>query len=945
MKKHLILLLALFIQSSSWAQKYNVNGVIEEATNGEPILGATVSILTTDSTFIKGGSTDKNGSFALALNNPGKYILKTSFMGLVSKYNNVVISKTSPTVNIGKIRLEENTIVLKETEISVQKLMIVTKKDTIIYNADAFNTAEGSTLTELLKKIPGVEVEGNTIKVNGKAVDKILINGDDFFGTDAEKALKNLPVYMIENVKSYEKENEKNKISGFDDGARENVLDVTLKRKYLGSWLATMNGAYGTDDLYMLRAFGTRFDDRIRISTYASVNNANDAQNPNENGEWGNSNNSNGTFTYKSAGADINYKNKQPDSLGGFFKLRGNVSYAFSNSDNNSGSFSETFLPTNNSFSINESKYTSSSHRFDMGLNLEWKPTKQSYLNLSPQINYRVSKNNTYNRSATWNQDPYATSSSPLDSVFQGHSNRDPFNGSLVNSSEYLNYYTYDYTDFRTDFYALHNLSPNDNLSLRGNVSYKKSESKSYNTTDYRYYQLEGKNEVQNKFQLAPNESFTLYSWLDYNHKFSKDLILRTTYGFYKGRFSSPTSLYRLDSLGGKWAEMNGYPLGTIPSTADSLAMALEIQNSYSSLSEGIHQWFECALNWKWGDKLRLFAQFSVQPYTDFLKYERAGKKYDIQRTYVHYAPSARLKYKTDSVSTLELNYNNSYTSPYQLFDLLDIYDDSNPLNIRQGNPDLKSYYTHNFNFTYNTFIKNKRTLYARLNYSYSTSSHRNVMIYNPETGVRTTRPENVDGDKRVNASVYYSTPLDEKNRWNIQVGAWGNYSRMVNFTSLSTTLSSVRNVVNSYYTGPNFQLRYEQEKFSITAYARATANFSKSDFSASNHETYEVEYGPSAWIKLPWDIRLDAELEMNTLRGYDDKKMNDTRFNLNTSLSKPLFKDKRATIKLVGNDLLDDQQFYYSSTRAEGRSSYWTKGIGRYAMLHFIYRFQMKKG
>lgn len=944
MKTLITLLLGILIQSSVFAQKYNVNGLVEDATNGEPILGATVSILSTDSILIKGGSTGKSGNFSLTLTKPGKYILKTSFMGLISKYNNVVVSKTTPTVNIGKICLKENAIMLKETEISVQKLMIITKKDTIIYNADAFNTAEGSTLNELLKKIPGVEIEGNTIKVNGKAVSRILINGDDFFGTDAEKALKNLPVYMIENVKSYEKENEKNKISGFDDGSRENVLDVTLKRKYLGSWLATMNGAYGTDDLYMFRAFGTRFDDRIRISTYASANNANNSQTPNENGEWGDSNSSNGTFTYKSVGADINYKNKQPDSLGGFLKLRGNVAYTFTNSHNNSGDFSETFLPTNSSYNSNEYNHKRRATALAMALNLEWKPTKQTYLNLSPRIDYQDSKSNAFNRSATWNQDPYASSSAPLDSVFQGN-NSNPFHGGLVNSSEYINYYVSDNTNFKTDFYALHRLSPNDNIALRGNISYKNSTSKNYNATNYRYYQIENKDEVQNKYQLTPNESFTFFSWLDYNRKFSKEMNLRTTYGFYKGHFSSPSSLYRLDSLGGKWEQMNGYPLGTIPSTADSLAMALEIQNSYSSISEGIHQWFECAFNWNLGDKFSLFAQFSVQPYTDFLKYERGDKKYDIQKTYVHYAPTARLKYKTDSVSTLELNYNNSYTSPYQLFDLLDIYDDSNPLNIRQGNPDLKSYYTNNFGLTYNTFLKNKRSLYARLNYSYSTSNYRNVMTYNPETGVRTTRPENVDGDKRVNANVYYSAPLDEKNRWNMQTSLWGNYSRMVNFTSLSTALSSVRNVVKSYYFGPSLQLRYEQEKFSITAYARATANFSKSDFSVSNHETYEVQYGPSAWIKFPWDIRLDAELEMNTLRGYDDKKMNNTRFNLNASLSKPLFKDKRATIKLVGNDLLDDQQFYFSSTRAEGRSSYWSKGIGRYAMIHFIYRFQMKKG
>lgn len=225
-----LFLLSVFALSAQSDVSRSITGELFSESTQEPIPQANIRVLQkSDSTFITGKASDLDGRFSIPVRN-GSYILQISFIGYTDLFEDVVVSSSTPVVNLGRLTLSVDNILLSETVVTAKAAEIVVKGDTLEYNADSYKVTESAVLEDLLKKMPGVEIdtEGN-ITVNGRSITKILVDGEEFFSNDPKVASKNLPANMVEKLQVLERRSEMAQMTGFDDGDEENVINLTVR--------------------------------------------------------------------------------------------------------------------------------------------------------------------------------------------------------------------------------------------------------------------------------------------------------------------------------------------------------------------------------------------------------------------------------------------------------------------------------------------------------------------------------------------------------------------------------------------------------------------------------------------------------------------------------------------------------------------------------------------
>ena len=229
MKQFLISLLLLVSATTALAQR-NIMGTITDRDTHETMEQTAVQLLKADSSYVAGTVTNADGAFKLQAPRNGKYIVKLSSVGYKTLFRNVTISNDND-ANLGKIQFAASAIALKGTTVTAQASKVVLKKDTFVYNATAFRTPEGSTIEELVKRLPGAQVDDDgKITVNGKEVKKIKIDGKEFMVGDTKTAMKNLPTNIVNQIKAYDEKSDLAKVTGIDDGNEQTVLDFGLKK-------------------------------------------------------------------------------------------------------------------------------------------------------------------------------------------------------------------------------------------------------------------------------------------------------------------------------------------------------------------------------------------------------------------------------------------------------------------------------------------------------------------------------------------------------------------------------------------------------------------------------------------------------------------------------------------------------------------------------------------
>ena len=259
---------------TSSAQRTVTGKVVEQDTQ-EAVIQATAALLTGDK-VVANAVTSTSGSFSIKAPKEGSYTLKVTYVGFKT-YSKKITIKEGKDYHAGTISLEPDAIMLKGATVTARAQKVTLKADTFVYNAAAFRTPEGSVAEELVRRLPGAEIsDDGTIKINGKEVKKILVDGKEFMTGDTKTAMKNLPTNIIDRIRAYDKQSDLARVSGIEDGEEETVLDFGIKQGMNKGIMVNADLAAGTEKRYAGRIFGGVMMNDTKVFLMTNANNTND---------------------------------------------------------------------------------------------------------------------------------------------------------------------------------------------------------------------------------------------------------------------------------------------------------------------------------------------------------------------------------------------------------------------------------------------------------------------------------------------------------------------------------------------------------------------------------------------------------------------------------------------------------------------------------------------
>lgn len=371
-------------------EKLTISGRLIDGDTNEPMDMATVQLFWVNDTIFVGGTiSNEKGNFSIEAPSNGTFRIRISSIGYQTLEREVTL-RNDRNQELGELRVSPDVISLKEAVITGQAPQVVARKDTLIYNPEAYRTPEGSAIEELIKRIPGAEVdEDGNITINGKEVKKILVDGKEFMLGDVETALKNLPVSIIQNMKFYDQQSDQSRITGIDDGEKETVIDFTIKKGMNRGYMTNLDVAGGTHHRYASRGMGSSFTDKTRIVVLGNFNNKE------ENAGWWNRR---GLNTRKMLGTNLNYDD------GKKLKVDFNVRWNHRNGDNQNDNTSENFyIQSEQTFSNSSSKNLTRSNNWNGNMRVEWKPDTLTNILFRANGSYGTNDGTTTSESATFN--------------------------------------------------------------------------------------------------------------------------------------------------------------------------------------------------------------------------------------------------------------------------------------------------------------------------------------------------------------------------------------------------------------------------------------------------------------------------------------------------------------------------------------------------------------
>ena len=942
MKRSILSMLLMLVAIASLAQERLISGKITDRDTKEPVEQVTIQLLKTDSTYVSGAISNERGLFHVNAPANGKYLLKITSVGYKPTVKRIQISEDK-NLAMGNVVIGADAIMLKGAVVTAMAQKVSLKEDTFVYNSAAYRTPEGSVVEELVKRLPGAEVsDDGTIKINGKEVKKILVDGKEFMTGDTKTALKNLPTSIIDKIKAYDEKSDLSKVTGIDDGEEQTVLDFGVKKGMNKGVISNIDLGVGNKNRYNMRGMGGYFANNNRFMLFANANNTSDrgfGGGPGR-GFWGGAN---GLNASKMIGANYNYELKDK------FKFNTSLRWNHSDGDVWSSRSSENFMGTSSSFSNSLSQSYSRSNSWNGNIRLEWMPDSMTNILFRPSISWSTSDGLSGGKSASYNKDPYTiTSKDPLSE--EGIDELDKAEA-MVNS-QLTNGITYSDNNNINGMLQINRKLGNKgrNITFRVDAKYTDNDSKSISLNNAKLYLVqtaEGKDSTYqtNRYNLTPSKNYSYAGQVTYSEPLWKATFLQFSYKFTYSYSKSDRSTYDFSkyALSGD-QEYRGWDSYLNPFAGhlddyrdDDLSRFSEYRN-YNHDIQVMMRFIRQKYNLNFG--------VMVQPQQSKYIQDYQGMHVDTVRNVVNVSPTLDFRYRFSKMSNLRINYRGTTSQP-SISQLLDITDNSDPLNISMGNPGLKPSFTQNFRLFYNNFVQNhNKGIMTFVNFSTTNNSISNKVTYDETTGGRITRPENINGNWNAMGAFMFNCSIDSAGVWNINTGAHANYNNYVSYLSLDKKSDSQKNTTRSITWRQNLSFSYRNDWAEFSLDGTLTYNKAKNKLQpTSNLETWQFSYGPSMTLTAPWGTSLNSSLSINSRRGYNDSSMNTDEFVWNAQLSQGFLKGKPLTIMLQFYDLLRQQSTFSRAISATSRTDTEYNAINSYAMLHVVYRLNLFGG
>ena len=909
-----------------------------ESDTQMPAIAASVQLLNLpDSTQATGMASNTHGLFRLQAK-PGKYLLKVTYIGYQPSYTPVQL--VSAPKRMGDIVLQPDAIMLAEAVVVAEAPQVQVVEDTVQFNANAYRTPQGATLEELVKKLPGAEVDDDgNVKINGKDVSKILVNGKEFFGGDVATGLQNLPVEMIEKLKTYDKKSDLARITGIDDGEEETVLDLTVKKEMNTGWFGNVDIAGGTEDRYSMRGMMNYFRGNTQVSLIGRANNVNDQAFSGGGGgpRW---RRNSGLTTRKDIGLNFATESEK-------LALEGSARYNYRNNDQISTGYTENFLTGQESSSFSNSNSTQNTRNVSFWANfkMEWRPDTLTNIILRPNVSYSTTRTGSFSQSGTFNDDPYNYISNPndyldLDALAQADilSDEDPLKDIRVNTSNNRN--SSDGNSLSADATLQVNRKLNAkgrNITFRGRFQYGDDDSDQYSSSDTRYF-LTGStqdDDIIRRYITAPSTDYSYQAQLTYSEPIAKATFLQFSYRFQYSLSESDKNTYDLASLGWDWGDR-------LPD--DYLEHRDDDQSKYAQYQTYAH---DARIGLRFvRPKFQLNAGLSFQPQNTRLTYQKGAIDTVSTRHVFNFAPNIDFRMRFSKVSQLRVTYRGRSSQP-GMENLLPVTDDSNPLSIRVGNPDLKPAFSHNLRLFYNNYVPDKqRGIFSHAFFQMTQNSISSSRVYNDATGGWTTTPRNINGNWSAFGMFGFNTALKNK-KYTIGTFTNANYANNVGYLTSGRGADAVerKNTTTNLTLNERLNATYRNDWLELGVNGTLSYSIERDKLTPDNNQQpYTFSYGANTTINLPWNMSIATNIANQSRRGYRDASMNRDELIWNAQIAQT-FLNGDATVSFEMYDILRQQSNITRSLTASGRSVYEYNGINSYCMVHFIYRLNIFGG
>lgn len=937
--------LTTIVASAQQEKEITISGTVHDADLKEPMVQASVQLFRSkDSTFVGGTVTDIRGNFSVEVPSNGIYRIRISSIGYQTIQREVTL-RNNRSQELGHLLMSSESVMLKEAVVTGRAAQVVVRKDTLVYNPEAYRTPEGSPIEELIKRMPGAEVdEDGNITINGKQVKKILLDGKEFMLGDVETALKNLPVSIIQNVKFYDQQSDQARITGIEDGNKETVLDFTVKKGMNRGYMTNLDLAGGTQHRYASRGMGSSFTDKTRFVLLGNFNNKE------ENAGWWNRR---GLNARKMLGTNLNYDDGEK------LKADMNIRWNHRDGDNVNENSSENFYSgTSRTFSNSRSKSLSRSDNWNGNVRLEWKP--DTLTNILFRANGSSGTNDGISSSAnaTFDEDPYLYVSDPLASVLDpASSTLSPY---MVNHSvdASLSYGESKNAWAMLQFYRrLNPRGRNITIRVEGNIG--DSDNRNVSNNEVFLHRVKNKAGQDStyftaRYNTTPSDNSGYVLSATYSEPLWKGAHLQANYELRYSQNKSDRNTYDFShmpqnpfaGLEPEYREWNPW-IGEMNAMAATL-LPLEnyLDNQLSRYSEYKNYTHNIRLTLRhWQEEYDYNVGFLVQPQNSNFIQDYRGIYVDTVRNVTNLTPTIDFHYKFSEQSNIWVHYRGDTRQP-DITQLLDITDDSNPLYITQGNPGLKPQFTNSLNVYYNNYIqKYKRSIVLFANYRHIRNSISNFVRYNEETGGSISRPENINGNWNADGGFNFNTALDSTAHWNVGTDTRFRYNNYVSYVAQKKSDAEV-NTTRTLNLNERLNASFRNDWLEVMLDGSVNYQHSRNELQpTANLDTWRFSYGGQVLVRLPLGFELSTNIHENSRRGYNDPSSNTNELIWNGQMSKTFLKSKTLVVALNFYDLLGQQSNYERWINATGRSDTRYNSVNSYAMLHVRYRLNMFGG
>jgi hypothetical protein len=930
-----ICLLLLCAPIAAFAQGITLSGKVVDGKDNQAVIGAVVSLaLRSDTTKVQNTVTDIDGAFSIPQVAAGSYILRSNYLGYTPVVRNIDAAETD--LNIGTISMAQSTSALGGVTITAEQLRAQQSGDTTSFNAGAYKTNPDATTEDLIGKMPGVSNDGGTLKVNGEDVKKVLVDGKEFFGDDVNAAIKNLPAEVVDRIQIFDRASDQAQFTGFDDGNQQKTINIVTKRgKNVGSF-GRFSGGYGLDldnhdSRYMLGGNLNFFNGDRRISIVGLGNNVNQQNfssedllgvssgggggrsggfgggggsrgrsggggNPGGGGGGGDASNflvsqQGGITQTQSAG--INYS----DQWGPKLKVSG--SYFFNRAENdNTSRITRNYIVQNPDSALvyrenGTNHSTNTNHRAN--LRLEWTIDSSNSIILQPRVSFQQNDANRFLEGTT-------------------------VLGNTGDTSRIINRYESGNTG-----YSLNNqLTYRHKFAKRGrtislNVGTQYNEKTGdgllYSNNNY----SDGSADLIDQRYNLDASGLTLSGSLNYTEPITKRSQIQVNYSPSWNHNVSDRETY--NQMGGAYTDLD-------------TGLTNKYNNNYYYHRGGF--------GYRFGDeKINFNATLNAQ-YATLTGDQSFPYPLQVNRNFTDLLPQAMLNYKFTKTENIRVMYRSSTNAP-NISQLQNIVDNSNPLLLRTGNPDLRQDYTHSLSVRYGKTTTGKGNglfLFANGSYTNNYIGNTTVIALNDTVvrGVQLNRgsqlslPVNLDGNFAARSFLTYAMPIS-KIKTNLNLNAGVNYNR------IPAIINSQSNFANNYALNGGFVAGSNiSENIDFTLSANGAYNIVKNTLQAQRDYNY---YSQTTSLRLNWiflknvvfNTNLNHTLYSGLGEGYDQQ------FLLwNASLGYKFLKDRSLQADIYAFDILKQNRAISRTITDSYVEDAQTQVLQRYLMLRLTY-------